>query len=95
MGTKTILIILLGSLIWSLTMIRSGLNYSYGVGFWGANGHDGVWHLALSESLSAGSFENPIFAGEALKNYHFGFDLMLALINQVTKIPINYSLSPE
>ncbi|MEK7168639.1 MAG: hypothetical protein AAB778_01375 [Patescibacteria group bacterium] len=90
MGTKTILIILLGSLIWSLTMIRSGLNYSYGVGFWGANGHDGVWHLALSESLSAGSFENPIFAGEALKNYHFGFDLMLALINQVTKIPINY-----
>lgn len=90
MGTKAKLIILLGSLIWSLTMIRNGLNYSYGVGFWGANGHDGVWHLALSESLSAGRFENPIFAGEALKNYHFGFDLMLALINQITKIPINY-----
>lgn len=90
MGTKAKLTIFLGSLIWSLTMIRSGLGYIYGVGFWGANGHDGIWHLALAKSLSSGSFINPVFSGESLKNYHFGFDLMLALINQVTKIPFNY-----
>lgn len=83
-------IIIAGTIVWSLTMIRSGLNYNYGVGFWGANGHDSIWHVALAESLSGGSFENPVFAGENLKNYHLGFDLLLALINQVTKIPINY-----
>lgn len=85
-----ILVILLGSLAWSLTMVRSGLNYSFGLGFWGANGHDGVWHIALSESLARGSFDNPVFSDSVLQNYHLGFDLLLALINQVTKIPINY-----
>lgn len=82
-------LVLLGSIIWSLTMIRSGLNYSFGLGFWGPNGHDGIWHIALSESLSRGSLNNPVFAGFALQNYHLGFDLLLSLINQVTKIPIN------
>lgn len=82
-------LILLGSIIWSLTMFRSGIQYSFGYGFWGANGHDGIWHIALSESLSRGSLNNPIFTGEVIKNYHLGFDLLLSLINQVTKIPIN------
>lgn len=83
-------LIVVGVLVWSLTMIRSGLKYSFGVGYWGANGHDGVWHLALAESLVRGSFDNPVFSGSVLQNYHLGFDLLLALINQVTKIPINY-----
>lgn len=78
----------MGSLSWSLTMVKSGLNYSFGLGFWGANGHDGIWHLALSESLSKGSFTMPVFAGEALKNYHIGFDLILALLHKITFIPI-------
>ncbi len=71
-------------------MVRSGIQYSFGYGFWGANGHDGIWHLALSESLAKGSLENPVFAGEALKNYHLGFDLLVALVNVVTNIPISY-----
>ena len=85
-----ILVIFFGTLVWSLTMVRSGLNYPFGIGFWGANGHDGVWHLALAGSLARGSFDNPVFSGPVLQNYHFGFDLLLALINQVTKVPINY-----
>lgn len=83
-------LIILGTIAWSLTMIRSGRLYNYGIGFWGPNGHDGIWHLALSESLSKWSLNNPVFAGSALQNYHLGFDLTLALINKLTNIPISY-----
>lgn len=85
-----LLLIILGSISWSLTMIKSGLKYSFGLGFWGANGYDGVWHIALINNLSRFSMENPVLSGEIVKNYHVGFDLLLALINQLTKIPINY-----
>lgn len=83
-------LIIVGTITWSLTMIRSGLFYKFGYGFWGPNGHDGIWHIALSNSLSKGTLENPVFSGSMLQNYHLGFDLLLALINQSTKIPINY-----
>ncbi len=66
-----------------------GLTYSYGVGFWGPNGHDGVWHLSLIESLSRGSLEMPVFAGELIRNYHIGFDLLLALIHRLSFIPVS------
>ena len=88
MRIKDILLVATGSLVWSLTMVKSGLVYSYGMGFWGPNGHDGVWHLALAESLSRGSRWMPVFSGEVLKNYHVGFDLVLVLLNKVTTIPI-------
>ncbi len=85
---KVWLLILAGSIVWSLTMIKSGLVYDYGMGFWGPNGHDGVWHVALASSLDRGSSQMPIFAGEQIKNYHLGFDLMLAGLHTVTRIPI-------
>jgi hypothetical protein len=70
-------------------MVKSGLTYSYGAGFWGPNGHDGIWHLSLIRSLSGGSLQMPIFAGESIKNYHIGFDLLLAIIHTLTFIPVN------
>ena len=85
MGVK--LLIILGSLIWSLTMIKSGWIYDYGMGFWGPNGHDGVWHIALANGLARSSLEMPIFAGEQIKNYHIGFDLFLAALHKITTIP--------
>lgn len=85
---KIWLLILLGSFVWSLTMVKSGIVYDYGMGFWGPNGHDGVWHVSLASSLARGSLEMPIFSGENIKNYHLGFDLMLAGLNTVTRIPI-------
>jgi hypothetical protein len=87
-------LIILGSISWSLTMIKSGLFYSSlgnngsGMGFWGANGHDGIWHIALSESLNGGSFQMPTFAGSNIQNYHIGFDLLLVLLHRVTFISI-------
>lgn len=83
------LVIILGSISWIVTVFKSGLNYPFGIGFWGANGHDGVWHIALANSLARGSLEMPTFAGETLKNYHIGFDLLLVLINRLIGIPIN------
>src|SRR3989344_1824494 len=81
------LLITAGTLIWSLTMVKSGLIYDFGMGFWGPNGHDGIWHIALIESLSRGSFQMPIFAGEAIRNYHLGFDILLAALHILTRVP--------
>lgn len=83
------ILIIFGTIIWSLTMVKSGLFYSFGMGFWGPNGHDGVWHIALTESLSRGSRGMPVFSGEILKNYHVGFDSLLAFLHKLTTIPIS------
>lgn len=83
-------LIVLGSICWSLTMVRSGLCFdkdcASGIGFWGANGHDGIWHISLIKSLMRGSFENPVFAGEKLKNYHIGFDLLVSFISRISGV---------
>jgi len=83
-----VLIMFFGMIIQSLTTIRSGLLYSYGMGFWGPNGHDGVWHLALINNL-VNHFppQNPVFAHFNLSNYHFLFDLSVALIHKITFLP--------
>lgn len=81
------LLIILGTLVWSVTMVKSGLVYNYGMGFWGANGHDGIWHISLINSLSKGNLGMPIFAGETIKNYHLGFDIIVAILHATTRIP--------
>lgn len=86
---NSILLIITGTIIWSLTMVKSGFQYSYGMGFWGPNGHDGVWHIALIKSLANGSWEIPIFAGQQLQNYHIGFDLFVAMFHKLTFIPVH------
>ncbi|KKU10858.1 MAG: hypothetical protein UX13_C0002G0013 [Candidatus Woesebacteria bacterium GW2011_GWB1_45_5] len=68
-------------------MVKSGWMYPYGMGFWGANGHDGIWHIALAGSLARGSFEMPVFGGATLQNYHIGFDMLLAVLTRITSIP--------
>jgi len=78
--------LLAGAVSWVLVMVRSGLVYEKGIGFWGPNGHDGVWHIALAESLARESWEMPTFAGETLKNYHVGFDLLLAVVHRLTGV---------
>ncbi len=82
-----VILIFSGTVSWSLTMIKSGIVYSFGAGFWGANGHDGIWHIALINSLARGSFDMPVFGAQDIKNYHLGYDLILALIYKITQIP--------
>lgn len=95
------LLIILGVLSWSLVMVRSGLCWdaacASGLGFWGANGHDGIWHISLIKSLARNSAEMPVFAGEKLANYHPGFDLLLAIIHKISRIPVEilyFQLTP-
>ena len=41
-------------------MVKSGLVYDYGMGFWGPNGHDGVWHVSLASSLARGTLNTDL-----------------------------------
>ncbi len=78
------LIILLGTIVTSLTMIRSGLTYNFGLGFWGPNGHDGIWHLSLINQLQKNIPPfNPVYSGSILTNYHWGFDLVAAILGKL------------
>lgn len=78
-----------GVIFQMIPTFRSGLTFSYGLGFWGPNSHDGIWHVSLINQLVKGlPPDNPILAGEALKNYHFFYDLMVASTAFVTGIPV-------
>jgi len=72
-------VIIFGSTSWLLTTVKNGLIFPFGMGYWGPNGHDGIWHLALISELQR-NFppQNPVFAGIKLNNYHYFFDLLLA-----------------
>ena len=88
LSSKSFALVVIGALSWSLTMIKSGLVYSYGMGFWGPNGHDGIWHMALINSFAKGLWQIPVFAGENIRNYHIGFDLIVAMLHKITFIPV-------
>ncbi len=71
----------------TLPIIRSGLHYSYGLGFWGPMGHDGIWHLALINQIrNPFHIPAPSFAGELLQNYHPFFDIFIAFFSSLTHI---------
>lgn len=82
-------LIILGTLLLSVTTIKSGLVYDFGLGFWGPNGHDAIWHLSIINQLTKNIPPlNPVFSGNYLSNYHWGFDLFVAFFLRVTKIDI-------
>lgn len=85
----TMLIILAGVIFQTLPVFKSSLSFSYGIGFWGPNTHDGVWHIALiNELIKSVPPENPIYSGIILKNYHFFYDLLIAATNYLSGLPV-------
>jgi len=67
--------------------------YEYGIGFWGPNGHDGIWHLSLINHIkNPFKIDMPIFAGETLKNYHPFFDILIAFLSKITFINSSFWL---
>ena len=79
LDVKLWLLILIGSASWMVTQFKNGLSFNYGLGFWGPNGHDAIWHVSLISQLQKNvPPENPIFAGTNLSNYHYFFDLLVA-----------------
>ncbi len=82
-----ILLIIIGSFSWLLTQVKNGLVYNFGYGYWGPNGHDAIWHLSLISELQRNiPPKNPVFAGENLDNYHYFFDLLLAISGKIFSI---------
>lgn len=80
--------IIFGSFVFSLPMIRSGIIYDFGMGFWGPNAHDGIWHIALIKQLKLNVPPlNPIFSGKILTHYHWGFNLLSAWLDKL--IPLS------
>lgn len=81
------ILILAGTVFQIMPVIRSGLETKYGIGFWGPNAHDGIWHMALVNQLINGVVpQNPIFSGEALKNYHYFYDLLIAATYKIVSV---------
>lgn len=65
----------------------SGLFKNGDLLFWSAHGHDATWHIALMEEIKKGwPFQNPIFAGEKLINYHFFSDILPAMVSKYLPI---------
>jgi len=84
-----IFLLILGTALQGLTMFRSSLLYNFGMGFWGANAHDGLWHLSLANQVFRGfPIPHPTFSGNLLTNYHFFYDFLLSLLNKITFIPL-------
>ncbi len=82
-------VILAGTIFQSIPTFKNGLQFPYGIGFWGPNTHDGVWHISLINQLvEKVPPQNPIFSGSALKNYHFFYDLLVAATSYISSIPI-------
>lgn len=88
----------LGIVISVLPVIKSGLIYPYGMGFWGPNGHDAIWHLSVIESLSKElPPQNFAFSQMTLTNYHYFFDLFLSSLSKLPyldKISLYFRLWP-
>ncbi|MFZ2153347.1 MAG: hypothetical protein WAV41_04870 [Microgenomates group bacterium] len=71
-----------------LPLVRSGLSYPYGIGFWGPNGHDAVWHLSLINHITTPTnIPMPIYAGQKLTNYHPFYDILIHYLNILTHLP--------
>jgi hypothetical protein len=51
--------------------------------FWSSHAHDASWHISLmNEIKSSWPFQNPVFAGEKLVNYHFFSDIIPSLVSK-------------
>lgn len=82
----------LGSLIALIplaSVLKDNQLYPFGMGYWGSNAHDAIFHLSIIEKISQNPLDlsHPQLAGEKLSNYHFVFDYLSGLLVRLTHIP--------
>ncbi len=83
------LTIISGTLFQLFPVFQSGFTFEYGIGLWGPNTHDGIWHVSLiNQLIKAIPPQNPIFGGQLLKNYHYLYDVLVATSAYILKIPV-------
>ena len=85
-------IVMAAFLLQMLVVMPSGSHFCdnsiCGLFYWGAHEHDGIWHLALiNNALSSWPAAFPTYAGAMLSGYNALLDMVLRLINSITKIP--------
>jgi len=87
----TLLFFLICVIIQVIPLIKSGLTYDFGVGYWGAMGHDGVWHQSLSSQIQNPlGLTLPMYHSVPLQGYHPFYNILIQTLHQLTRIPINY-----
>lgn len=81
-------LISLGTVAQMWLVFPNGLIGHQGMMFYGVNFHDGLWHVALMETLTS-NFPpiNPVYGGENLVGYHYFIDLWGSELNRVLAIP--------
>lgn len=82
-----IAIILMGIIFQNVALWKSAQIYKYGIGYWGPLARDGIWHESLvAELVKHIPPNNPGFAGTKLINYHYFYDLVVAIIVKTSNI---------
>ncbi len=71
-----------------LVVFPSGSFYCFkdacGINFWGVNGHDAIWHLAIANvSFNKFPFVAPTFSGENLYGYNYLLDFFIFLLTKI------------
>lgn len=87
----SILVITLAFVLQMAVIVPSGSTYcaesQCGIYFWGAHEHDGVWHLAVSETLFNNfPFQMPNMSGTPMQGYNYLYDIVIAGLAYVTGI---------
>ena len=82
------LVLLIGSISQLALIFPSGLFRNGKVQFWGAQFHDGLWHVSVAQKIKDLSLENPVYSGETIQNYHILTDFFLAFISKFTGISL-------
>lgn len=83
----TLLVFVIGILGQLAIISPSGVFKNGDILFWSSNGHDGMWHIAVMEEMKKNyPWQNPIFAGEKLVNYHFFSDILPSITHRYLKI---------
>lgn len=82
---KLLFIVLAGFVFLMITIVPSGSRFCYqgqcGMFIWGANGHDGIWHLSLiSTAYKQFPFISPIYKDGLLTGYNYLMDFSLHLL---------------
>lgn len=77
-------LLLLGTLVEGFINFPSSFPFKQGHLYWSAQGHDGLWHIAVIEAIKK-SFppQNPLYAGAKLFNYHYFSDIIMAGFSQL------------
>ncbi|MCL4384704.1 MAG: hypothetical protein M1326_00110 [Cyanobacteria bacterium] len=82
------LVILPAFFFYMVMIIPSGSYYCFnntcGINFWGVQGHDGIWHMAIANvSFNRLPFISPIFSGKNLYGYNYLLDFFIFLLTKV------------